>query len=183
MPSAAKKEKMKTSPTLSELDDSSLAIFRINAVREDRAGARIKPQCEPFCSQPVSDHGAWTVRHWAAVNQSIVQCRHNVSARDGGFPASRRTGAGAFLCAPLRPLPRNAPPTTMTVHSSNPPCHRRADAVVLAAGDPPLIHGPATASGPASFYTTAGIPLKSQISNLKSGGTRLRLPSHLCVKK
>ena len=118
-------------------------------------GARIKPRCEPLCSQPISDHGVGTVRPWAAVNLTIAQGRHNVSARDGGFPASRRTGAGAFLYALPRPLPLNAPPTTMPVHSFNHPYHRPADAVTHAcvpvAGDLPLIHGPATAASPASL--------------------------------
>ena len=106
---------------------------------------------KPFRSQPISDHGVGTVRPWAAVNLNLAHGRHNVSARDGGLPASRRTGAGAFLCAPLRPLPLNAPPTTMPVHSFNYPYHRPADAVVFVAGDLPLIHGPAAAAGPASF--------------------------------
>ena len=119
---------------------------------------------KPLCSQPISDHGVGTVRPWAAVNLNIAHRRHNVSARDGGLPASRRTGAGAFLCALLRPLLLNARPTIMPVHSSNPPSHRLTDAVthacVPAAGDPPTIHGPATASGPTSLYTATDAPFE-----------------------
>jgi hypothetical protein len=65
-----------------------------------------------LCSWHVSVHGAGTVRYWAAMNLSIAQCRHNVSARDGGFPASRRSRAGAIsVRAPLALAP-NALPTT-----------------------------------------------------------------------
>jgi hypothetical protein len=168
----------------------------------ERAGPRIKPRCEEnpsnrgkgkatvvsslvrattdssgrraptLCSQPISHHGAGTVWPWAAVNPTIAQGRHNVSARDGGLPASRRTGAGAFLCALLRPLPRmHLPQSCRCIHSSS-HTHRPADAVVPVAGDPPIIHGPAAAAGPTSFYTTANAPLKSKISNSTRGLSR-----------
>ena len=59
-----------------------------------------------FSSQPKSVHGAGTVRHWAAVDVTIAPCRHNVSARDGGITASRRSGAGGFSCyRPSGPFP------------------------------------------------------------------------------
>ena len=62
-----------------------------------------------FSSQPKSVHGAGTVRHWAAVNVTIAQCRHNVSARDGGITASRKSGAGDFSCSrPSGPFPECA---------------------------------------------------------------------------
>jgi hypothetical protein len=124
------------------------------------AKTRIKLRCQPLCSQPISVHGAGTVRPWAAVDLTIARGRHNVSARDGGLPAARRTGAGAFLCAPLRPLPRmHLLHSCRCIHSTS-HTHRPADAVVPVAGDPPLIHGPAAATGPASFYITATSPQK-----------------------
>jgi hypothetical protein len=128
---------------------------------------------EPFCSQPISDHGVGTVRPWAAVNLNIAHRRHNVSARDGGLPASRRTGAGAFLCALLRPLLLNARPTIMPVHSSNPPSHRLTDAVthacVPAAGRPTC--NPRTGHGVRSGFFF--IQRSPSLTNLKFGGARL----------
>jgi len=116
-------------------------------------------------SQPLSVHGVGTVRHWAAVKSSDVQCRHNVSARDGEIPASRRPGAGVFPVHAPPGLLTNARLATRYVHPFIPPFTRPADAVTHPAGRPPQIHGPATATGPASFYTTAHFSLKSKISN------------------
>jgi hypothetical protein len=107
-----------------------------------------------FSSWPISVHGVGTVRHWAAMKLSIVQCRHNVSARDGGIPASRkrfgmaRPGQRAGLG-----LPMNASPATLIVHSIHLPNTRPADAAVLTAvGDLSQLHRPAPAAGLTSFH-------------------------------
>jgi hypothetical protein len=159
----------------------------------ERAGARIKPQCEEnpsirakgkapvvsslfrattdnsgrrapaLCSQPISDHGVGTVRPWAAVDLTITHRRHNVSARDGGLPASRRTGAGAFLCALLRPLLRmHLLQSCQCIHSTIHTIARRTP-LFLSPATCLFIHGPAAAAGPASFYTSADTLLKSEI--------------------
>jgi hypothetical protein len=118
-----------------------------------RTKARITPRYQSLCSQPISVHGVGTVRPWAAVNLTITQGRHNVSARDGGLPASRRAGAGAFLCALLRPLPRmHLLHSCQCIHSSNHAIARRTP-LSLPPATTPIIHGPAAAAGPASFIT------------------------------
>jgi hypothetical protein len=129
-----------------------------------QARALVKPQCEPLCSQPISDHGVGTVRPWAAVDLTIAHRRHNVSARDGGLPASRRTGAGAFLCALLRPLPRmHLLQSCQCIHSTIHTIVRRTP-LFLSPTTCLFIHGPAAAAGPASFYTSADTPLKCEIT-------------------
>jgi hypothetical protein len=106
---------------------------------------------KPFRSQPISDHGVGTVRPWAAVDLNIAHRRHNVSARDGGLPASRRTGAGAFLCALLRPLLRmHLLQSCQCIHSTNHTIARRTP-LFLSPATCLFIHGPAAAAGPASF--------------------------------
>jgi hypothetical protein len=106
---------------------------------------------QPFRSQPLSVHGVGTVRPWAAVNLNIARGRHNVSARDGGLPASRRAGAGASLCALLRSLPRmHLLQSCQCIHSTNHTIARRTP-LFLSPATLPLIHGPAAATGPASL--------------------------------
>jgi hypothetical protein len=117
-----------------------------------------------FSSQPKSVHGAGTVRYWAAVNVTIAQCRHNVSARDGGITASRRSGAGDFfLFSPLRAFPRMRHPQACGAFF-HPAIHSSADAAMHPAGDSPSFHGPAAAAVRLLFYNT-GHPLKYEISN------------------
>ncbi len=115
-----------------------------------RSGERIWPHRKAL-SWPISVHGVGTVRHWAAMKLSIVPCRHNVSARDGGIPASRtrfgmaRPGQRAGLG-----LPANAQLLTFIVHSKT-HLTRPADAAVLTAGHLPPLHRPAPAAGLTSF--------------------------------
>jgi len=81
-------------------------------------------------SRPISKRGAETARHWAAV-LTITQCRHNVSACDGGIPASHRFRRERVpVRVPLN-LSVNATPTTFTLHLNIPPHVRLADAVAL----------------------------------------------------
>jgi hypothetical protein len=115
------------------------------------------PRREALSSQPISVHGVGTVRHWAAAKLSIVQCRHNVSARDGGIPASRK-GFGRVPPGQRAwpTLPKNAPPATFIVHSKS---HliRPADAAVLAAGGLPPLHGSAPAAGLTSLFESVSL--------------------------
>lgn len=105
-----------------------------------------------FCSWPVSVRGAGTARHRAAMDSLIAPCRHNVSARDGGIPASRRPRAGAIpVRAPLGLTP-NAHPQPCVHSQTNHPS--LADAVVSRASDSSF-HGSVTAAGPASFKLKA----------------------------
>ena len=126
-----------------------------------RSGERIGPHRKAL-SWPISVHGVGTVRHWAAMKLSIVPCRHNVSARDGGIPASRtrfgmaRPGQHAGLG-----LPVTAQPATFIVQSNHQPHTRLADAAVLPAGGLPPLHRPAPAAGLTSF------PYPIEVSKIK----------------
>ncbi len=125
------------------------------------AGQRLWPHRKAL-SWPISVHGVGTVRHWAAMKLSIVQCRHNVSARDGGIPASRtrfgmaqpgqRAGLGLHV---------TAQPATFIVQSNHQPHIRPADVAVLTAGDLPQLHRPAPAAGLTSF------PYPIEVSKIK----------------
>jgi hypothetical protein len=85
-----------------------------------------------FYLQPISVHGAGTVRHGAAVSFSIAQCRHNVSARDGGIPASRmrfgavRPGHRTLPNLPLDALFTSSIHGAFNQHTSDSPGGRRS---------------------------------------------------------
>jgi hypothetical protein len=131
---------------------------------EKRAGARIGRQHLAALSQPISVHGAGTVRHGAAVNFSIAQCRHNVSARDGGIPASRMRFGEVWPGQRAIPnLPLDALFTSSIHRASNPhTTDSPADAVVLTAGDLPSFHRPATAAGLTSFLAIRKVQILNQ---------------------
>lgn len=109
--------------------------------------------------QPASVHGVGTVRHRTAVNVPIVQCRHNVSARDGEIPASRRPGMGAFLCAlhPADPrmhsLCRRESRQSLRLlnRAFHPATHRRRPPQSCALANPPII--PRTGCGGRSGFS------------------------------
>jgi hypothetical protein len=107
----------------------------------ERAGARIKPRCQPLCSQPISDHGAGTVRRWAAVN---LNSRHRAGPEQA-CSCARSSGP--------------CPECTSYNHTSafiQPAIYiARRTPLFLSPATSLFIHGPATAAGPASFYITA----------------------------
>ena len=138
------------------------------------------PSAFYFRSQPKSVHGAGTVRPWAAVNLCEAQGRHNVSARDGGILASRRSGAGVSPVHAPPGLSTNAPPTTMNVHSFIPPFIHPADAVLSSAGASPQIHRPAAAAGLTSLHVS--VIIKSSLGRINLNQAETRLINHLQKK-